>query len=73
MAEPGVARVNQAGRAGFQMEPLGISTTFLTDKLQSKVEHEDEDDYDWVPALQTSRLARGLKCIGALGGARGES
>jgi hypothetical protein len=39
----------EASRLGlklFQMKPLGIFTTSSTNKLQTKVEDEDDDEYE---------------------------
>jgi hypothetical protein len=46
MAEAVVALERQAGVLVFQMEPLVICTTFLTNKLQTKFEDEDDDEYE---------------------------
>ena len=51
-----MARGKQTGPSLSQMEPLGICTTFLSNKLQPKVENEDEDDYDWFPGLRQFRV-----------------
>src|SRR5579859_4884577 len=58
MAEPGMARQTGWACSFSKWRPPGICTSFVTNKLQPKVENEDDDEnkYDWAPGLRLIRV-----------------